>query len=229
MSDGTRVGTGMSLDRRKLRWILGLFLIALVIPTAVLIYQAYGQLKWEAFYQHRVLAEEFADRIDVRLRGIIATEEARSATDYGFLIVEGEPSANFIQRSPLANLPAADAMPGLMAYFQIDSHGTFSTPLLPVGSDASTYGLSPHDIAQRQQLEQQVHTLLVAADNGATPSAAKAKANELEERDAAPELKRVDANKASQGVFDRLAAAPSYDAKREPAAAGPARLARSRI
>ena len=111
MSDGTRVRTGMSIDRRKLRWILGLFLFALVIPTAVLIYQAYGQLKWEAFYQHRVLAEEFADRIDVHLRGIVATEEARSVTDYGFLIVQGEPSANFIQRSPLANLPAADAIP----------------------------------------------------------------------------------------------------------------------
>jgi signal transduction histidine kinase len=220
MSDGTRLRTGMSLDRRKLRWILGIFLFALVIPTAVLIYQAYGQLEWEAFYQHRVLAEEFADRIDVRLRGIIATEEARSVTDYGFLIVQGQPSANFIQRSPLANLPTGDAIPGLMAYFQIDSHGMFSTPLLPVGIDASAYGLSTDDVAQRQRLERQVHTLLVAADAGSAPAPAKAKANAMEERDVASEPKRVDANKASQDVFDRLAAAPAYDAKSEPAAAG---------
>jgi hypothetical protein len=51
------------------------FFAALVIPTAVLVYHAFGRLTTEAFYQHRVLAEELANRIDARVRQWIRTEE----------------------------------------------------------------------------------------------------------------------------------------------------------
>ena len=44
--------------------MLGAFFAALVIPTGVLVYHAFGRLTTEAFYQHRVLAEELANRID---------------------------------------------------------------------------------------------------------------------------------------------------------------------
>ena len=33
-------------------WLL-LFFLALAVPTAVLVRQAYSQLKWEAFHQHQ--------------------------------------------------------------------------------------------------------------------------------------------------------------------------------
>ena len=55
------------LDRKRLRRWLSVFFLALAIPTGILVYQAYSQLKWEAFHQYRVLAEELAARIDARI------------------------------------------------------------------------------------------------------------------------------------------------------------------
>jgi len=54
-------------DKGRLRNLLLLFFLALAIPTAVLIGQAYSQLKWEAFHQYRGLAEELTTRIYGRL------------------------------------------------------------------------------------------------------------------------------------------------------------------
>ena len=65
------------LSRSKLRLWLGAFFLALAIPTAVLIVQAYSQLKWEAFHQYQGLAEELAARIDDGFRQRVAAEEAR--------------------------------------------------------------------------------------------------------------------------------------------------------
>ena len=95
------------LDRKRLRLWLAVFFLALAMPTGVLIWHAYGQLKWEAFHQHRLLAEELVARTDGRLVELINEEEARSFADYGFLVVMGDPSANFVQRSPLSAYPSA--------------------------------------------------------------------------------------------------------------------------
>ena len=119
------------------------------MPTAVLVYQAYGQLRGEAFYQQRVLAEELAHRVDAQLRSLMAVEEARSLADYRFLVLQGDARTNFLQRSPLSNFPVDAAIPGLVSYFQIDAAGAFSTPLLPVGVDPATFGVSADDAAQR--------------------------------------------------------------------------------
>ena len=94
------------LDRNRLRLWLALFFVALAVPTAVLIHQAYSQLKWEAFHQHQVLAEELAARIDARYAQLIDAEEARSFSDYAFLVVAGDPAAGFVQRSPLSAYPS---------------------------------------------------------------------------------------------------------------------------
>ena len=85
-------------DRRRLRNLLLLFFLALAIPTAVLIRQAYSQLKWEAFHQYRGQAEELTARVDARLIDMINTADARSFADYSFLVVTGDPAANFLQR-----------------------------------------------------------------------------------------------------------------------------------
>src|SRR5688572_28914223 len=116
----------MNSDKQRLRLVLLLFLLALAIPTLILIKQAYSQLKWESFHQHRLLAEELAVRIDRRLHELIAAEEARAFTDYAFLVVAGDPAANFLQRSPLSAYPPAEDMPGLVGYFQIDADEAFS-------------------------------------------------------------------------------------------------------
>ena len=118
-------------DKGRLKRLLAFFFMALAIPTGALIWQAYSQLKWEAFHQYRGMAEELTNRIDSNLIDRINIAEARSFADYTFLVVSGDPSANFVQRSPLSELPVTQDLPGVMGYFQVGTEGEFSTPLLP--------------------------------------------------------------------------------------------------
>ena len=129
-------------DKGRLRKLLAVIFLALAIPTAVLIWQGYSQLKWEAFHQYRGLAEELNSRIDARLIEMINAADARSFADYTFLVVTGKPSVNFLQRSPLSALPVVEDLPGVLGYFQVDSQGTFSSPLLPpAGSDPEKFAI----------------------------------------------------------------------------------------
>ena len=147
----------------RLRVLLVVFFLALAIPSVVLIYQAYGQMQWEAFHQQRVLAEELASRIDERFRVMAEEEEARSFADYRFLVVSGDASANFLQRSPLSSFPPDGRFPGLLAYFQVDSAGAFSTPLVPEDSvDVGSLGISVEELDARLFLGRKVHALLSA-------------------------------------------------------------------
>ncbi|HLF98027.1 MAG TPA: HAMP domain-containing sensor histidine kinase [Methylococcaceae bacterium] len=160
------------LDRRRLRLWLALFFLALAVPTALLIRQAYSQLKWEAFHQYRGLAEELAARIDGRLIELINGEEARSFTDYSFLVVAGDPTANFLQRSPLSVYPLAAGVPGLIGYFQVDAQGRLSTPLLPASAtEAAGYGVAAQELLERQALQQRILDILAENRlvNGAVP------------------------------------------------------------
>jgi len=137
------------------------FFFALALPASILIYQAYSQLKWEAFHIHRLQAEELVKRIDKRFRQLIDTEEARLFTDYTFLNVAGDSSASFLQRSPLSGFPVDTPVPGLIGYFQVDAEGGFSSPLLPLPiTQADSYGISPKQLRQRLKLEQTLRQIL---------------------------------------------------------------------
>ena len=149
------------LDRTGLRLWLAVFFLALAIPTGILVYRAYSQLKWEAFHQYRVLAGELAERIDARITALIDAEEARSFADYAFLTVAGDPAASFLQRSPLSGFPPGSSIPGLVGYFQVDTRGEFTTPLVPpAGTVASHYGLSPAELEKRLALQQRIGQIL---------------------------------------------------------------------
>jgi signal transduction histidine kinase len=148
-------------DPKRLRALLAVFFLALLVPTGFLIYQSYDQLKWEAFHQHRVMAEELAARIDAGVTRLIATEEARAYSDYSFLVIEGDPTANFLQRSPLSSFPVAVPLPGLIGYFQVDADGWASTPLLPPpGTDHALYGISASEYDARLALQRQIQQVL---------------------------------------------------------------------
>lgn len=153
------------LSKGRLRQLLGLFFVALVVPTAVLIFYAYSQLKWEALHQHQTMAEELSQRIDSQLIQLIEEEEARPFAEYSFLNVAGSVKNNFLQRSPLSEFPLSNDLPGLIGYFQIDNRGRFTTPLLPeqvLPEQASVqrYGISMEEWQQRSVLQQQVLTIL---------------------------------------------------------------------
>jgi len=200
------------LDKKRLRYLLALFFIALAVPTVVLIWQAYGQLKWEAFHQHRGVAEELTQRIDSELNDMIRVADSRSFADYSFLVVTGDPNAKFVQRSPLSTYPVAASLPSVLGHFQVDSQGAFSTPLLPaVGTKVGDLGINDTEFAGRQKLARDIQEVL--ADNrlvqaqaiaGARRAVGKSVATpasilEEEEKDKADAFRDYD-----QAVFDEL-------------------------
>ena len=215
------------LDRKKLRRLLALFFLALAVPTGILVYQAYSQLKWEAFHQYRLLAEELAARIDARIVQLIDVEEARSFAEYTFLNVAGDPEASVLQRSPLSVYPPVSPVPGLVGYFQVDAEGVFTTPLVPpAGTLASSYGISAGEIEQRQALQHRIEQILsrnrlvqagrnetVTSGEGGTDAPHKDKTRRdrdatpqpaLEDRTLSSSAEPVEESLPGQAVFDRL-------------------------
>jgi len=148
-------------DRRRLRLGLVAFFLALALPSAILVYQAFSRLEWEGFHQQQVLAEELAQRLDTRLADLLDAESARGFAEYAFLVVEGDPKAGYLQRSPLSVFPPDPEIPGLIGYFQVDAQGGFSSPLLPRGSiDPVAYGLTGAEIAERGAAERHLEQIL---------------------------------------------------------------------
>ena len=155
-------GRGFLVDERRLKLVLAAFFVALAIPSVALVTQAYRQLRWEAFRQTQLLAEDLAARIDADLRTAVAAEEARSFGDYQFLVVEGDAAANFVQRSPLSAFPVESAIAGAIGYFQVDANGELTTPLLPGSeADAERYGISADERRARLALEATIRDVLV--------------------------------------------------------------------
>ena len=203
---GARLVKGM--DERRVRWALGVFFLALAIPAVILIVQAYSQLKWEAFRQDQLLAEELASRIDSDLIARIDTEEARSFADYTFLVIEGDPTSNFVQRSPLSAYPVKSALPGVLGYFQVDAKGELSTPLLPPEDvDPELYGISPDQHIQRVALEERLRDVL--AENRLVQAS---DTDAIRLRRAAPTEQQ-----SSRGLRSRDATEPTIEAEVEAA------------
>jgi len=203
----------------RLRWVLGLLLLALAVPSAVLVWQTQQQLRWESLHQYRTLAEELAGRIDIELQRLIAVEEARAESDYQFLVLAGDPNTStLMQRSPLAQLPA-DGFPGLLGHFEVNAEGFFSTPLLPQ-SNSDKAGLSAAELAQRESLSQRLLGVL-SSNQLVTLGRERLGANKLNLAGRTEgELRASDSkNEAAKGaaqnqysgqaVFDQLNSAPS--------------------
>jgi two-component system phosphate regulon sensor histidine kinase PhoR len=190
-------------DKQRLKGMLALFFLALAVPTGFLIWQAYGQLKWEAFHQYRGQAEELTRRVDTSLVDLVAAAESRSFADYSFLVVSGDANANLLRPSPLSAFPVTAELPGAMGHFQVDSNGTFSTPMLPQDqAEATSYGIAPAEYLSRLQAANQVQAILadnrLARSRSATPGersvtapAAATGSLTLEESAAMPEEESV--------------------------------------
>src|SRR5690606_36846800 len=147
------------------RRLLAAFFVALAVPAALLIGQAYRQLGWEAFRNDQLLAEDLAARIDAELAALVSAEEARSFADYSFLVVTGDVAANFVQRSPLSTFSLKTAPPGALGYFQIDADGVLTSPLLPAAGsniDETSYGIGADEARARRDALANVRGILAA-------------------------------------------------------------------
>lgn len=193
----------------RLRWLLGLLLLALALPSAVLVWQTQQQLRFESLHQYRTLAEDMATRIDLELQRLIAREEARAVGEYRFLMVAGNPaSSNLVQRSPLSQLPADGGFPGVLGHFEIDAQGRFSTPLLPdEPANEADQALDASELARRVQLRTELLDVLVGNqlvtrhdvnDSDAPALAKKAADKHVQDEDEAA------ASYSGQAAFDRL-------------------------
>jgi signal transduction histidine kinase len=215
------------LDRNRLRRWLAMFFLALAIPTGILVYQAYTQLKWEAFHQHRVLAEELAARIDNRYRQLLNEEETRSFSDYAFLVIAGDPAASFVQRSPLSAYPVSATIPGLIGHFQVDAAGGFSTPLLPQpGVEPAAYGISTEERDRRLALAGRMQQILsrnrLVRDGESGAAGGKAVRAQPGPRSDSPTTARVsgiatDKDTAARLSLDDAAAPPLRQVEQQPA------------
>ena len=146
----------------RLRLWLALFFLALAIPTALLVKQAYSQLKWEAFHHAQSLAQEVARQIERDFDQFVEREEARAYGDYAFLVVGGNQSAGFLRPSSIAGLPAESGIPGLLGYFQVGEDGSFSTPLLPAaGIEPSDWALDTGELRRRQKIAERLQQILL--------------------------------------------------------------------
>ncbi|MCP4431100.1 MAG: HAMP domain-containing histidine kinase [Gammaproteobacteria bacterium] len=144
---------------RRLKLLLLIFFIALALPTSILVYQAYGQLKWEAFHQHQQLARELSLRIDARFEALVKHEESRPFTEYSFFNISGDQQAAFLQRSPLSQYPLESDIPGLLGYFQVDTAGRLQTPGVPK-ANALGYGIDAEELKQRRDQENRLRRVL---------------------------------------------------------------------
>ena len=223
------------LNPSRLRKLMWLSFFALSLPTAVLVYKSYDQLKWEAFYQHRVLAEELSKTIDDKFLDLIRTEQRRAFSDYAFATSDSN-NASLVKRSPLSTLPIENANLGVIGYFQIDASGQLSTPFLPTPSANNTqYVLAPSDKAQREEIQQQIRDIL--STNQLVEQQSNVALNtELEEQETFSELESASndsfgddglnsptfasqkVSPTNQAAFDRLSESKSPISKKQVAA-----------
>lgn len=143
---------GTPSPEQRLRVVLLSFLLAVCVPAGLLVYKAWTQVRWQVFHEHRLLAERLVAAADARLAAAVQSEEARAFDEYAFLLpADG-------RRSPLSAFPVSESLPGLVGYFQVDSAGRYSSPLLPV-TDAGD-ALTAAEREARERADERVRAVL---------------------------------------------------------------------
>ncbi|MGI1677330.1 MAG: HAMP domain-containing histidine kinase [Cellvibrionaceae bacterium] len=147
---------------KQLRWVLVVFFMAIAIPALVLSFYSYRQLKWESFYLQRNNATELSERINSQIERWMLEEENRSFTDYRFLKLAGDEAANYFTPSPLSSFPSAIELPGVIGFFQLDSQGLLTSPILPDSVEQGLeYGVTEAEYSSREKTFNTVLTVLI--------------------------------------------------------------------
>ncbi len=162
MAGKNRFYTNPVRAKRRLRWLLLGFIIALALPVFLLLQRVYAQLDNEAYYALRSQAEILVQRVEQQLLTQLDAEQHRPIAEYSFFNVLENPllqtaTVNF---SPLSKLPPKTNIAGLIGYFQIGSDGSLHTPVLPDIDKYQQVRLSGQELQKRMALRDQLRELL---------------------------------------------------------------------
>lgn len=197
-------------ERKRLKWTLAAIFALIALAAGMLVSYAFGQLRYEAYFTQQQLAQDFTGGVVRELTRIMDLENARPATDYEFLVVSGE---TYVQRSPLSTLEPNTTVPGLIGYFQVDTEGRFSTPLLPPDVEQTReLGLTDSELEKRTEAEEQLRLILTQGDVADRPAqvadaAGRALASAAIE-EAAPDTDEQ-LRERNRQIFDELSKAES--------------------
>ncbi len=103
--------------------------VLLFLPLALLVGRALETVRAERALRHKIVAERVFDEAERELTTFLRGEEERPFEHYRhYYVAEGDIGTRpSLVRSPLADLPSA---PFIVGYFQVDSGGVISTPLV---------------------------------------------------------------------------------------------------
>ncbi len=147
---------------RRLRRVIAIFFCLLALPLAYLFYWTWTKAENENFLTLRVESEAILSRIEERIVELVEPEEKRPFDEYSFFSVTQNAwmPQKGVRYSPLSDLPAKSAIPGLIGYYQINPDSSFQTPLLPeVLSENSASnvmqfaGISADERMQRKEIQ----------------------------------------------------------------------------
>ena len=115
-----------SFSRLKL-----LLLALLLIPLSFLSIYMNRYFTFEAFQETKRQAQAITYFTNDRLRELIRSEDLRPFTEYSLNNVKEIGLSYFVSVSPLANIEPSTNFPGVIGYFQIESSGSFTSPIWP--------------------------------------------------------------------------------------------------
>lgn len=148
-------------SRARLRVLLFILAFAILLPMGLLVEQTYSQLEKEAFYLQKNTALGLYAEIDQKVAEIMRLEDERPFEHYLFSFIETEKSVDFVNFSPLANLPLITSTPGVIGYFQIEPNGQMTSPILPrTPVEAQVYRFSREDLARRVGLLEKMKVVI---------------------------------------------------------------------
>jgi len=190
-------------NRKGLKWLFLLFFLALVIPSLMLSWKAFDQLRWEALINYQEEAASLTRQINEQLKSAIEKEENRADADYEFFRVSGDPSLGYLQPSELSKYPVESDLQGVIGYFQVDSNGQFSSPLVPEKDvNVPQFRLAENEKIVRNQLVHYIRSILQENQLVSDSRSSQERLAEFERKREQAEKKAKQSNRAMNDSVD---------------------------
>ena len=201
-------------NRKGLKWLFLAFFLALVIPSLMLSWKAFDQLRWESLINYQEEAASLTRQINEQLTTAIEKEESRADADYEFFRVSGDPSLGYLQPSELSKYPVESDLQGVIGYFQVDANGQFSSPLIPEKDvNVPQFRLAENEKIVRKQLVHHIRSILQENQLVSDIRSSKEKLALLESKREAAEKRAKQSNLSVRDASEGLSETESSEAE----------------